>query len=33
MQEALDAVSERYCKDHHYENVALSDEMDAASAR
>ena len=27
MQEALDAVSERYCKGHHYENVALSDEM------
>ena len=27
MQEALDAVSERYCKGHHYENVALTDEM------
>ena len=27
MQEALDAVGERYCKGHHYESVALSDEM------
>ena len=27
LQEALDAVSERYCKGHHYENVALTDEM------
>ena len=27
MQEALDAVSARYCKGHRYENVALSDEM------
>ena len=27
MQEALDAVSSRYCKGHRYENVALNDEM------
>ena len=27
MQEALDAVSSRYCKGYRYENVALSDEM------
>ena len=33
MQEAIDAVSARYCKGYRYENVALSDEIVRPSAR